>query len=135
MAISALSFSTANINTHQSSGAISASKRPKCFCSSKAKSNGNTKLSWASNFGLEMKKWAFDVGIGLLAASVVAVSPLDAEATRIEYYATVGEPSCDLNFARSGLGYCDVQPGSGLEAPYAELINVSCQLFQLFCQF
>ncbi|PON72569.1 Peptidyl-prolyl cis-trans isomerase, FKBP-type [Trema orientale] len=128
MATSALSVSTAKIKTHdQSFHAIAASNRPRCFCSSKAKNNGNVaKLSWASNFGLGFgtKKWALDVGIGLLAASVVAISPLDAEATRIEYYATVGEPSCDLNFARSGLGFCDVQPGSGAEAPYGELINV-----------
>lgn len=141
MAISALSVSTAKLNTHQSFTAIASSIRPnKCSCnSSKAKSSGigisndNAKLSWASNFvGPGTKKWAFDVGLGLLVASVVAISPLDAEATRVEYYATVGEPSCDLNFARSGLGYCDVKPGSGAEAPYGELINVSLQLLGHF---
>ncbi|KAI3737104.1 hypothetical protein L2E82_27099 [Cichorium intybus] len=43
---------------------------------------------------------------------------------RIEYYATVAEPSCELQFAPSGLGYCDVAPGFGVEAPYSELINI-----------
>lgn len=66
-----------------------------------------------------------DAGIGVLAASMVVLSPLDANATRIEYYATVAEPSCELNFARSGLGYCDVIVGSGDVAPLGELINVS----------
>ncbi|EXB80875.1 Peptidyl-prolyl cis-trans isomerase FKBP16-2 [Morus notabilis] len=122
MAISTLTASTANItSTHQSFQPKPTSKN---LGFSKAESNnGRAKLSWASNF--RTKKWVLDVGIGLLAAaSVVAVSPLEAEATRIEYYATVAEPPCDLNFARSGLGYCDVQPGSGQEAPYGELINV-----------
>ena len=80
---------------------------------------------------------AFDVGIGLLAVLVVVISPLDAEATRIEYYATMGEPPCNLNYARSGLGYCDVLPSTGVEAPYAgveapygELINVSIMIFE-----
>lgn len=66
-----------------------------------------------------------NVGIGLLAASVVALSPLEATATRIEYYATVGEPDCEMSFAKSGLGYCDVEVGSGEVAPLGELINVS----------
>ncbi|KAJ8769617.1 hypothetical protein K2173_005220 [Erythroxylum novogranatense] len=70
------------------------------------------------------KKCILQVGIGLLAATVVALTPVDANATRIEYYATVGEPLCDLNFVDSGLGFCDVTVGSGKEAPYGELINV-----------
>ncbi|GMP26197.1 hypothetical protein CsSME_00002749 [Camellia sinensis var. sinensis] len=65
------------------------------------------------------------VGLGLLASSVVALLPLDASATRIEYYATVAEPPCELNFARSGLGYCDLAVGSGEVAPLGELVNVS----------
>lgn len=65
------------------------------------------------------------MGIGLLAASVVALSPLEANATRVEYYATVGEPLCEMNFARSGLGFCDLSVGSGVQAPRGELINVS----------
>ncbi|KAL5556409.1 hypothetical protein UlMin_038645 [Ulmus minor] len=125
MATSALTATTAKINTHQSFNLAKAfSIKPRCYSSSKSpKSNGNSKLSWASNFG-KKKNWVFDLGIGILAASIVAISPLDANAWRIEYYATVGEPSCDLNFVSSGLGYCDVQPGSGPEAPYAELINI-----------
>ncbi|XAR73337.1 Peptidylprolyl isomerase [Bertholletia excelsa] len=67
---------------------------------------------------------AFHTSLGLLAATVVALTPLNADATRIEYYATVADPPCDLNFAPSGLGYCDVAVGSGEEAPYNELINV-----------
>ncbi|XP_042394992.1 photosynthetic NDH subunit of lumenal location 4, chloroplastic-like isoform X1 [Zingiber officinale] len=48
----------------------------------------------------------------------------DANATRIQYFATVGEPLCDMNFARSGLGFCDVAVGTGAVAPRSELINV-----------
>lgn len=64
------------------------------------------------------------MGIGVLAASVLALSPLDANATRIEYYATVGEPLCEFRYVPSGLGYCDLAVGSGEEVPYNELINV-----------
>ncbi|KAF3441018.1 hypothetical protein FNV43_RR19304 [Rhamnella rubrinervis] len=64
------------------------------------------------------------MGIGLLAASVLSFAPLDANATRIEYYATVADPPCVLNFVPSGLGYCDLSPGTGEKAPYSELINV-----------
>ncbi|KAF2293090.1 hypothetical protein GH714_036522 [Hevea brasiliensis] len=49
---------------------------------------------------------------------------MDADATRIEYYATVADPLCDFNFVRSGLGYCDISVGSGQEAPYGELVDV-----------
>ncbi|KAH6808184.1 FK506-binding protein 16-2 [Perilla frutescens var. frutescens] len=63
--------------------------------------------------------------MGFLAASVVAAAaPLEADATRIEYFATVSEPSCELNFVRSGLGYCDVVVGSGDPVPFAQLINI-----------
>ncbi|KAI8536190.1 hypothetical protein RHMOL_Rhmol10G0236700 [Rhododendron molle] len=67
---------------------------------------------------------AFDLGIGLFAASVVGLTPFDAVATRIEYYATVSDPPCEFNFAKSGLGYCDVAAGYGEVAPLGELINV-----------
>lgn len=60
----------------------------------------------------------------MAAASMVLGFALDADATRIEYYATVAEPSCDLNYVRSGLAYCDLVIGSGPQAPYNELINV-----------
>lgn len=68
------------------------------------------------------------MGIGLLAASVLALSPMDANATRIEYYATVGDPLCEFNYVPSGLGYCDIALGSGEKVPYGELINVSSNL-------
>ncbi|KAL8229414.1 hypothetical protein R6Q57_014314 [Mikania cordata] len=64
------------------------------------------------------------LGVGLLAASMLLSSPLDANATRIEYYATVAEPPCELQFAPSGLGYCDISVGFGEEAPYSTLINI-----------
>ncbi|KAL8248963.1 hypothetical protein R6Q59_005831 [Mikania micrantha] len=64
------------------------------------------------------------LGVGLLAASMLLSSPLDANATRIEYYATVAEPPCELQFAPSGLGYCDIAVGFGEEAPYSTLINI-----------
>ncbi|KAK1423709.1 hypothetical protein QVD17_19017 [Tagetes erecta] len=65
------------------------------------------------------------MGVGLLAAaSMMFSSPFDANATRIEYYATVAEPSCELQFAPSGLGYCDVAVGFGEQAPYSTLINI-----------
>lgn len=71
------------------------------------------------------KKRIMGAAAGILAASVVAAAaPLDADATRIEYFATVSEPSCELTFVRSGLGYCDVVVGSGEEVPFAKLINV-----------
>lgn len=72
------------------------------------------------------KKRISQVGLGLLAASIVSLTPLDdANATRIEYYATTADPPCEFNFVRSGLGYCDIAVGSGPDAPYGQLINVS----------
>ncbi|XP_019459454.1 PREDICTED: photosynthetic NDH subunit of lumenal location 4, chloroplastic-like isoform X2 [Lupinus angustifolius] len=64
------------------------------------------------------------IGIGVIAACVMSLTPLDADATRIEYYATVAEPPCELNYAKSGLGYCGIVEGFGDEAPLGELINV-----------
>ncbi|MCE3052465.1 Photosynthetic NDH subunit of lumenal location 4, chloroplastic [Datura stramonium] len=54
----------------------------------------------------------------------LASAILNADATRIEYYATTAEPTCEFNFARSGLGYCDIVVGSGQEAPYNQLVNI-----------
>ena len=85
--------------------------------------NCNSKLPLTSISAT--KKSLIDIGIGVLAASVLALTPLDANATRIEYYATVGEPLCELAYAKSGLGYCDILEGPGDEVPYGELINVS----------
>ncbi|CAI8618994.1 unnamed protein product [Vicia faba] len=64
------------------------------------------------------------IGLGIVAAWVMGLTALDADATRIEYYATVAEPMCELNYAKSGLGYCDVVEGFGDEAPLGELINI-----------
>ena len=108
MAVSALTVATVKpktLKTHHPKPSISFKSITNCISST--------------------KRPVLDVGIGLLAASVVAITPLEATATRIEYYATVGEPDCELNFAKSGLGYCDVDVGSGEEAPFGELINVS----------
>lgn len=72
------------------------------------------------------RKQIMGFAAGLLAATAVAATaPLAADATRIEYYATVSDPPCQLNFVKSGLGYCDVMVGSGEEVPFAQLINVS----------
>ena len=68
------------------------------------------------------------MGIGLVTAWVMGLTALDADATRIEYYATVGEPLCEYKYVKSGLGYCDIVEGFGVEAPIGELINVSYSL-------
>ncbi|CAN1164290.1 Photosynthetic NDH subunit of lumenal location 4, chloroplastic [Linum perenne] len=102
--------------------------KPNCSCllsSSKPQLNRNDANNNLSlNSVSKPRNRIMDMGIGILAASTIALSPMDADATRIEYYATVGEPLCEFNFVRSGLGYCDVSQGSGVEVPYAELINV-----------
>ncbi|KAI6674121.1 hypothetical protein NL676_002027 [Syzygium grande] len=74
---------------------------------------------------MPMKTLASHVGIGFLAAFVLALCPLDADATRVEYYTTVSEPTCELSFAYFGLGFYDVAVGSGEEVPCGELVNVS----------
>ncbi len=129
MAVSALTLKTPNLHAPQTFNPNKSFFTTKptfssssCFCSCSSNAD-NAKLSTASTSAT--KKRVFDIGIGLLAASILCFSPLDASATRVEYYATVEEPSCELNFARSGLGYCDVVLGSGVEVPYSELINVS----------
>lgn len=80
------------------------------------------------------KKGIVGIGVGIMAACVIGLTPLDADATRIEYYATVGEPPCELNYAKSGLGYCDIVEGFGDEAPLGELIDVSFSLLTLYMQ-
>ncbi|CAI0554498.1 unnamed protein product [Linum tenue] len=95
-----------------------------CFSSWQPQFDRNANSNPSSNSVPKRKNRIVDVGIGLLSASILALSPMDADATRIEYYATVGEPMCEFNFVRSGLGYCDVIEGPGEEAPYAELINI-----------
>ncbi|KAJ4964702.1 hypothetical protein NE237_016551 [Protea cynaroides] len=96
--------------------------KPKSSCICRSNSNLRSELSL--ELKSSTKKRLFDLGLGFLAASVMISSPLDANATRIEYFATVSEPSCELNFVRSGLGFCDVAVGTGNEAPYGELINI-----------
>ncbi|KAF0933041.1 hypothetical protein E2562_013795 [Oryza meyeriana var. granulata] len=64
------------------------------------------------------------LGAGFLASAGLLCPAGDAGATRIEYYATVGEKLCDMNVVRSGLGYCDVEVGTGAQPPRGQLINV-----------
>lgn len=133
MAVSAaLAVTTVKTHTHQCFLAKRSSYEPtsSSSCSLSSKTNNDAKLSLASNF--VNKKCVLDVGVGILAASIVCFSPMDANATRIEYYATVADPPCDLSFVSSGLGFCDVSSGSGQEAPYGELINVSSYYFRIF---
>ncbi|CAN6246071.1 unnamed protein product [Urochloa humidicola] len=64
------------------------------------------------------------LGAGFLASAALLCPAGDAGATRIEYYATVGDKLCDLNLVKSGLAYCDVEVGTGAQPPRGELINV-----------
>nr|CAB3485207.1 unnamed protein product [Digitaria exilis] len=64
------------------------------------------------------------MGAGFLASAALLCPAGDAGATRIEYYATVGDKLCDLNLAKSGLAYCDLEVGTGVQPPRGELINV-----------
>ena len=89
----------------------------------------STKLRDTSNVitaSITEKKKTVEMGlIGLMAASSLLFGfPSEADATRIEYYATTAEPSCQLNVVSSGLAYCDLVVGSGVPAPYNTLINV-----------
>lgn len=70
------------------------------------------------------KRGLLQAGIGAFLSSVGMVPADAARATRTEYYATVGEPLCDMSFVRSGLGYCDVAVGNGVQPPPGELINI-----------
>uniref|UniRef100_A0A7N0UYQ4 peptidylprolyl isomerase n=1 Tax=Kalanchoe fedtschenkoi TaxID=63787 RepID=A0A7N0UYQ4_KALFE len=90
---------------------------------SSSSSSGDESAKLSLN-AVSWKRRVFDMGIGLLAASAVVCTPLEADATRIEYFATVSDPPCELKFVKSGLGYCDVDPGFGEEVPYNELVNV-----------
>lgn len=122
MAVSALAITTANPNALQ----ISSPKFTFSYYSPSCHSKQHcSKPKLSSTSASATKKTFLDIGIGVLAASVLAFTPLDADATRIEYYATVGDPLCELNYVKSGLGYCDIAEGPGDEAPLGELINVS----------
>ncbi|CAI0429124.1 unnamed protein product [Linum tenue] len=64
-----------------------------CFSSSQLEFDRNAYSKPSLNSVPKRKNRIVDVGIELLSASVLALSPMDADATRIiEYYATVGEP-------------------------------------------
>nr|ACF83016.1 unknown [Zea mays] len=67
------------------------------------------------------------LGAGFLASAALLSPAGDAGATRIEYYATVGDKMCDLSLVKSGLAYCDVEVGTGVQPPRGELINVSTE--------
>jgi peptidylprolyl isomerase len=67
------------------------------------------------------------LGAGFLASAALLGQAGDAEATRIEYYATVGDKMCDMSLVKSGLAYCDVEVGTGAQPPRGELINVSTE--------
>ncbi|CAO2830688.1 unnamed protein product [Amaranthus hypochondriacus] len=85
----------------------------------------SSKLRDTSNVITEKKKTVEMGLIGLMTASSLLFGfPSEADATRIEYYATTAEPSCELNVVSSGLAYCDLVVGSGDPAPYNTLINV-----------
>jgi peptidylprolyl isomerase len=73
------------------------------------------------------------LGAGFLASAALLGPAGDAGATRIEYYSTVGEKLCDMGFAKSGLGYCDVAVGTGVQPQRGELINVSAHPTVSFC--
>ncbi|KAG2661624.1 photosynthetic NDH subunit of lumenal location 4, chloroplastic-like [Panicum virgatum] len=64
------------------------------------------------------------LGAGFLASAALLAPAGDAGATRIEYYATVGDKLCDMSLVKSGLAYCDVEVGTGAQPPRGELINV-----------
>ncbi|KAF7090965.1 hypothetical protein CFC21_093638 [Triticum aestivum] len=64
------------------------------------------------------------LGAGFLASAALLCPAGDAGATRIEYFATVGDKLCDMDFAKSGLGYCDVEVGTGVQPKRGELINI-----------
>ncbi|KAK7358941.1 hypothetical protein VNO77_00882 [Canavalia gladiata] len=96
---------------------------PSCFWKPNGKScNAPAKVSCAAHN--DNKNPLVGIGIGVVTAWVMGLTALDADATRIQYYATVGEPLCEFNYVKSGLGYCDIVEGVGDDAPLGELINV-----------
>lgn len=114
MAVSSLSFTLPNLQTFT----------PKPTIAATFKASSSHESTPFIN-----KKQIFQMSVGILAASIVASAPLYADATRIEYYATTAEPTCEFNFVRSGLGYCDIAVGFGEEAPYNKLVNVSVYVY------
>ncbi|KAF3533732.1 hypothetical protein DY000_02036221 [Brassica cretica] len=103
------------------SSSSSSSSSFSCLCSS---SSSSTDCQQKQRSFTAAKKNVFGVGLGLLAATILSITPLDADATRIEYYATVGDPLCEYSYAKSGLGFCDIAVGFGDKAPRGVLVNV-----------
>eukprot|EP01018_Ginkgo_biloba_P037944 Gb_09047 [translate_table: standard] len=69
---------------------------------------------------VESRRKFVELGCCLLAATMAM--PMQGEADAAEEQSE--EPSCELTFAPSGLGYCDLVVGTGVEPPLGELINV-----------
>ncbi|XP_026395864.1 photosynthetic NDH subunit of lumenal location 4, chloroplastic-like [Papaver somniferum] len=96
--------------------------------------------SYDSNGGLSQaivvsKIEIWSLGLEILTSVMVIGAPLEANATRIEYYATVGEPPCELRYVKSGLGYWYVSPGFSDNAPLGELINLTGLSFILWIAY
>ncbi|KAJ0252427.1 Photosynthetic NDH subunit of lumenal location 4 [Hirschfeldia incana] len=122
MAISTLTL-TSSIYTRSFRPTISyspSSSSFSCLCSSSSPIDCQQKQRSFT----AAKKNVFGVGLGILAAAILSLTPLDADATRIEYYATVGDPLCEYSYAKSGLGFCDIAVGFGDKAPRGVLVNV-----------
>ncbi|CAJ2677007.1 peptidyl-prolyl cis-trans isomerase fkbp16- chloroplastic-like [Trifolium pratense] len=106
------------------SSSVTVSNRFPSCCISKLNSkscNGFNKVVCSSR---KDKNPLIGIGLGFVTALVTGLTALNADATRIEYYATVAEPKCELSYAKSGLGYCDAVEGFGDEAPLGELIII-----------
>uniref|UniRef100_A0A0A9G1J6 peptidylprolyl isomerase n=1 Tax=Arundo donax TaxID=35708 RepID=A0A0A9G1J6_ARUDO len=93
-------------------------------CSAAAASSPSTSSSSSCQVASPGRRGLLTLGAGLLASAALLGPAGDAGATRIEYYATVGEKLCDLTLVKSGLAYCDVAVGTGVQPPRGELINI-----------
>ncbi|KAK3159120.1 hypothetical protein QOZ80_2AG0145980 [Eleusine coracana subsp. coracana] len=92
--------------------------------SSSSSSAPSTSSSAAPQAAPAGRRGLLALGAGFLASAALLGQAGNAEATRIEYYATVGDKLCDLTQVKSGLAYCDVEVGTGVQPPRGELINV-----------
>ncbi|GJM86866.1 hypothetical protein PR202_ga02765 [Eleusine coracana subsp. coracana] len=101
-------------------------------CSSASSSSSSSAPSTSSSAAPQAapagRRGLLALGAGFLASAALLGQAGNAEATRIEYYATVGDKLCDLTQVKSGLAYCDVEVGTGVQPPRGELINVSITL-------
>jgi hypothetical protein len=100
---------------HQQSARRRALLRLFLVCSSSVQCSGRT--GWQEGL--------LALSAGFLTSAALLGQAFDAEATRIEYYATVGDKMCDMNLVNSELAYCDVEVGTGAQPPRGELINAS----------